>query len=178
MNRIFSWFYGTYLGGLYFSLLLWIDRKKSRPSKYLTPKEMAQVVRQYSLLNEGVNQVKGKVNKLINSRSKEEYHLTLSEIEDMINLAERDTDSIEAKFSKALREVYIKKSSQDVVTHTDMAKMIDQRIEDHREMWDHQQKRQLMRDIRKAEKQGDQELIKKLKTEFEIKYGRSNTRPQ
>lgn len=175
MKKVFGWFYGTALGGLYFQLLLWVDRKIDKPSKYLTPKEMAQIVKQYSLINDGVNEVKKKVNKLINSNSKEEYHLTLSEIEDMMNLAQRDNDSPQANFSKILRDVYIKKSNQDIVTHTDMAKMIDQRIEDHKEMWEHQQKRQLMREIRKAELSGDKQSLEKLRTEFKSKYGRSNS---
>ena len=62
MNKLINWFYTTRLGGLYFDFLLWSDRRKERKQlRYLTPKEIAQVVRQYSLIREGVKEVKSKV---------------------------------------------------------------------------------------------------------------------
>lgn len=176
MNFLLRWFYGTILGGIYFEFLLWIDKKRSKSPKYLSPKEVTQVIRQYSLLNEGVTQVKKKVNSLINSRNKEEYNLLLSELEDMMNLADRDSNTPQAKFSEILRDMAVKKSSKDINTHTEMAKMIEQRIEDTKELWDDQYKRKLMRDIRKASQLGDKDLVNKLQMEFQVKYGRSNTR--
>ena len=176
MNKLLTWFFSTSLGGLYFELLLWIDRKKSNPTKYLTPKEMAQIVRESNKTYEGVSKVKKKVNELINSRSSEEYHKALSELEDLTKLSTHEENSSQARFSKLLRSTYDLAKNRDIITHTDKAKMIDKRIQDMRELWDDKNKRQLLRGIRQARIEGNTQLADKLQTEFNNKYGRSSTR--
>jgi hypothetical protein len=125
---------------------------------------------------EGVSTIKKKVNELVNSRTKEEYHKVLCQIEDLTSLSYFDPSSEKAKFKTLIRDMYVKKRDKDIITNTDLAKAINQRIADHKEMWQHQEKRNLIRSIRKAAEIGDKELVKKLETEFRIKYGRSNTR--
>lgn len=176
-NIILNWLYGTVVGGLYFEFLLWLDRKMNKtPTRYLTPKEVAQINREYSKVAEGVVLMKNKVNSLLVSKSKEEYKKVLEEINDLVSYAEEKYDSPKAEFARILQNIYVKKGTKDINTHTEMAKMIDKRIQDTKEMWDHQAKRQLLRDIRKAGEAGDLELVSKLQTEFKLKYGRSNTR--
>jgi uncharacterized membrane protein YheB (UPF0754 family) len=172
MNTILSWFYGTYLGGLYFDILLWIDRKFNKP-KFLTPKEIAQVVREYSKIAEGTKQIKKNINELLNSKTKDEYHKVLSGIEDLTQLA---TDDSLEEFKSILRDMYVKKGNKDITTHIQMAKMIDQRIEDTKELWEDKAKRQLLRQIREAKQSNNTELVNKLQSEFKLKYGRYNTR--
>lgn len=100
MNKLVNWFYSTWLGGLYFELLLWLDRRNEKKQlRYLTPKEMAQIVRQYSILGEGVKEIKSKVNTLIQSRNKEEYDKVLKEIDDMVVLAELKPDDPKAQMN-------------------------------------------------------------------------------
>lgn len=176
MNKLLNWLYGSFIGGFYFEYLLWLDRKSNQSVKYLSPKEMAQIVKESSKLYEGVQVVKKKVNELVSSRTKEEYHKILCEIEDLTKLAHNDSDLERQKFSRMLRDVYVKKNDRDIVSHTDMAKMIDQRIQDHSEMWYANQKRHLLREIRQANKCGDMELAEKLVSEYKSKYGRSNAR--
>lgn len=176
MTKLRNLFYGTFLGGLYFEFLLWLDRRSDKSLKYLTPKEMSQIVKESSKLYEGVQVVKSKVNQLVNSRTKEEYHKILCEIEDLTKLTYNENNSERAKFSLMLREAYVKKRDKDVVSHTDMAKMIDQRIQDHSEMWYANEKRSLMRNIRQANQSGDKELAEKLVVEYNNKYGRSKSR--
>lgn len=171
MNRIINWFYTTWLGNLYFELLLWLDRRNERKNlRYLTPKEMAQIVRQYSLLGEGVKEVKHKVNTLISSRTKEEYDKVLKEIDDMVTLAERQANDPKAQFATFLKS-NMDFSNSDIKNTTDRAKMVDKRIKDMYELQADKVKRQKLRDIRQAQKEGNIELVKILKQEFEENYG-------
>ena len=176
MNKLINWFYTTALGGLYFEFLLWLDRRNDRPTRFLSPKEMAQIIRESNKTYDGVAKIKNKVNSLVQSRSTEEYHKILCEIEDLAGLAYNDENSDQAKFTELLRNMYVKHKTHDIVTVTDRAKMIDQRIQDTKEMWDHQAKRQLLRDIRKAGEAGDTQLLNKLQMEFKNKYGRTDSR--
>lgn len=174
-NTLLNWFYGTYFGGLYFEFLLWLDRHLDKPTRYLTPKEMATIVKESSKINDGVLLIKNKVNSLVHTRSKEEYHRVLSEIVDLTDLAEQQNPEV-ARFNNMLRQFYVKKGSKDINNHTELAKAIEQRIQDTKELWEHQEKRNLLRNIRKASISGDDQALKKLQEEFNNKYGKSNRR--
>lgn len=170
-NKIFNWFYSTWFGDLYFRFLLWKDEQEQKNSiRYLTPKEMAQVIRQYSILGEGVKEMKIKVNSLICSKNKEEYDKVLKQIEDMVTLAERDNNDPKAQFANFLRSK-MDLSNSDIKTTTDRAKMVNKRINDMYELQDDKLKRKLLRDIRKAEQSNDEKLVEELKTKFKEKYG-------
>lgn len=173
--RFLGWFYGTFLGGLFFEFLLWVDRRKER-KHFLNYKEVAQIVREYSLLDEGMKQIKSKVNSLIVTKSADEYNKLLLEIEDMVTLAERDTNHPKSQLADLLRDMYTKKGNQDIVTLTDRAKMVDKRINDMKELQQDKLKRQLLRKIRKFRIEGNTEEVEKLEQEFKEKYGRTNTR--
>lgn len=169
--KFLGWFYGTFLGGLFFEFLLWVDSKKA-PKQFLTYKEVAQVIREYSLVSEGMNRVKRKVNQLIVSKSADEYNKILSDIEDMLDLAEDDTNSEKAILVNALRQVSVKKGNKDITTLTERAKMVDQRINDMYELQNHVAKRQLLREIRRLRTEGNNEKADELKKEYDTKYGR------
>lgn len=175
-NNLLVLFYGTKLGGLIFEFLLWLDRRSDRPTKYLTPKEMAQIVREYSKVYEGVDQIKRKVKQLVQANSKEEYQRVLQEITDLVNLAsyEEEMNTPRAQFVDYLRQVQVKKGTQDIVTATDMAKMIDQRIEHTYAVQQDKLKRQLLREIRKERNLGNAEKVRELEQEYIKKYGRRN----
>jgi hypothetical protein len=175
-GKLTNWFYSTYVGGLYFELLLWVDRKTDNSTRYLTPKEMAQIIRESSQITDGVILMKQKINQLIRVKSKEEYQKTLEEIEDLVPYSEQEAGTDRAKFTEILREMYVKKGSKDIVTSTDKAKMIDQRIQDMHELHDHINKRNLLREIRLARNQGDVKQANRLEQEFMLKYGRPNSR--
>lgn len=146
--KLRDWFYTTKLGEYYFEFLLWLDRRADRP-RYLTPKEVSQVIRQYSLLNEGVGAVKQHVNSLIKAKNKEEYNSALKNIEDLAPLASRQGDATREQYANFLREVYVKKGDVDIATATDKAKMIEQRINDYKELQAHIVKRNAIREARK-----------------------------
>ena len=175
LNRFLGWFYSTFLGGMFFNFLLWVDRKRSK-KYYLTPKEVTQVIREYSLVNEGVLQIKKEVNKLITSKSAEEYNTILRSVENMISYAEGESDTPKARLADMLRSLYVKKGTKDIITLTDKAKMIDQRINDMKELQEHTIKRKLLTKIRNSYTEGNLELAQLLEQEFKTKYGRHNTR--
>lgn len=170
MNNILRWFYSSKIGGLYFEFLLWLDRKTSKP-RYMTPGAIAQVVRESHKISEGIKQVKNKVNALTQTRTKDEYNKVLGELEDLMQLAEYDKNSDRAAFIALLKSMDNGKIV-DVETNTEKAKMIERRINDHKELWAHKEKRDLIRKIRQAKSSGDINLVKKLGKEFEEKYGR------
>ena len=170
-TKIVNWLYSTWLGDLHLRYLIWRDSRAEVGPRYLTPKEMATVIKEYSLVAEGVTKVKKKVNALVASQSKEEYHRILSELENMIDLSEDDTDSAKAKFSQIVRDISVKKGNKDIVTSQDKLNMIHQRIDDYKELHQHQAKRNLMRQLRKARQDKNQELIQQLETELREKHG-------
>jgi ribosomal protein L17 len=137
----------------------------------LTPKEMAQVIRQYSLIGEGVKEVKHKVHALVQSRTKEEYEKTLSEIQDMVTLAERDANAPQSQVTSFLKS-NMDFSNSDIKSTTDRAKMVEKRINDMYELQEDKLKRTALRQIRQANKEGNTELANKLQEEWMKKYGR------
>lgn len=165
-------FYATFLGGFYLEFLLWLDGTRD-DKKYLTPKQMAQIVRESSKLAEGTLAIKTKVNALLSSRNKAEYELRLSEIQDLLPLSEyQDTNSSRATYVNFLRSIGDTSKIVDVETATDRAKMIDKKIEAVYELQDYNAKRQLAKSIKKLTLEGNQEEANKLRQEFKRKYGR------
>jgi hypothetical protein len=169
---ILNKFYGSFLGGLYLELLLWLDRK-GEDKKYLTPKQMSQIIRESSKLAEGTLAIKKKVNALVNSRTKEEYELTLSQLSDLLPLSEyEDRNSARAKYTEFLSKVGNVKKIVDVENATDRAKMIEKKIEATYELQAHVAKRNLLRELRKARVNKDEALAATLEKQYKEKYGR------
>lgn len=171
LNKIVYWFYGTWLGGKYLEFLLWKDEQNG-PERVVTPVEVQQIViqAQQMLYREGISKIKNHVNSIVNSKSKEEYETKLKELEDLIPFAERD-DSKLKEVKAALFGAYVKRD-KDIKNSKDFAKMIDQKIEDTKQLWKHKEKRDMLRAIRKLKMSGELEQAYKLEKEFFEKYGR------
>jgi hypothetical protein len=170
--KLRNWLYSTWIGDLYLSFLIWKDAKTDSGPRFLTPGEAATIIREYSLLTQGVTKAKKTVNALVASKSKEEYHRVLSELNNMIDLSDYDDNDVSRRqFGNVIREISVKKGNQDIVTPQDKLNMIHQRIEDYKELHAHQAKRNLMRQLRKARQENNQELAKQLETELREKYG-------
>ena len=174
--RFTNWYYSTTLGGWHLEFLLWWDRKNDKPN-YLSYREAQQIIRQYSLLDRGVTEVKQKVNALVRARSKEEYHAKLSEFDNLIDLAERDPDSAEGKFAALLKQTVVRKNNlgqeQDVITATDRARMIDTKIKAVYELQEHKIMRDMLRNIRNLRTEGKNEEANLLFKEWQEKYGKN-----
>lgn len=165
-------FYATFLGGLYLEFLLWLDGTRE-DKKYLTPKQMAQIVRESNKLAEGTLVMKTRVNALLNSKTKEEYELRLSEIQDLLPLSEyQDSNSPRAIYVNFLKSIGDTAKIVDVENATDRAKMIEKKIEAVYELQDYNAKRQLAKTIQKHIQEGNQEEANRLRQEFKRKYGR------
>jgi hypothetical protein len=170
INKIKYLFYTSVLGNLYFKYLLWSDRRKDRKRlRYLTPKEIQSVLREYSLIGEGVKEIKDKINSLVESKTPQEYNQVLQEIEDLAVLATRDIKDPKAQFANLLRSK-MDLSNVQIKNDTDFAKMIDSRIKDMYNLQEYRAKRQLLRDYKKAKLEGNLELAAKLKSELEEKH--------
>lgn len=174
--KFINWYYSTTLGGLHLEFLLWWDRKNDKPN-YLSYREAQQIIRQYSLLDRGVTEMKQKVNLLVRAKSKEEYHAKLSEFDNLIDLAERDPDSAEGKFAALLKQSVVRKNNlgheQDVITATDRAHMIDKKIQAVKELQEHKAMRDMLRNIRNLRTEGKNKEADILFKEWQIKYGKT-----
>lgn len=170
MNRLLQWFYGTYIGAKYLEFLLWYDEKQG-PKPQLTRTELQQVIAeaQKFAYREGVSQMKRNIHKLMQSKTKEEYQRVLGTIEDLMDHAKKDPNNL-TKLRETLYKSYIRTSGRDITSATEHAKMIDQRIKDYKELYKHQEKRNMLRNIRKLRQAGEMEQALKLQREFEEKY--------
>lgn len=161
MSKISNWFYGTTVGGWYFELLLWLDRKQTRANlKQLTPGEISTVVQQKSLIADGVSAIGRKVNKIKNLNT-----------EDLVPLAAYDTTSSRFQVVETLKS-RMDLSNVDIKNDTDKAKMIDKRIQDMNDLQAYTIRRNLVKDIRAARRAGEHARLKELEQEFKQKYGR------
>lgn len=141
--KIKEWFYRTIVGSWYLDFLIW---KNQRNKSNVVPIAVPQAIRQYSLVTEGINLIKRKIN--VNAASKEEYHKTLSTTEDLTPLAENE-DPNKKIYADYIRETSVKKGSSDIETDLDRAKMIEQRINDYKDLQAHVEKRKALREARK-----------------------------
>lgn len=136
MSKISNWFYGTYVGGLYFDFLLWLDSKQSN-TKQLTPGEISTIVQQKNLIADGVNAIGRKVTKVRNFTAN--Y--------DLVPLAAYEEGSSRSKTVESLKS-RMDLSNVDIKTDTDKAKMIDKKINDTYELHRHIEKRKEQRKLR------------------------------
>ena len=167
-----DWLLRTRLGSWYLEFLMWLDKKQEKP-RYLTPSEMATIIRESNKIADGMKLVKRKVNDLVESKSKEEYDKKLKEIQDLAVLAvdEKDTTSDRAIFINILKQSQVR-HGKDIVTIKDRAKMIEGRIGDMYSLQEHKVKRNMLREIRKLENERNFAKANQLRDEFEAKYGR------
>lgn len=164
----------NYIVCKYYEFLLWLDSISDKKGRYLTPSEVKLIIRQYNLIEDGVNRIKKKVNSLVKSKTKEEYHKILLQISNLIDLSEEEPDSPKTQLIMLLRQIYYDKIDKkcDVETEEDKIEMINTRINHYKELHKHKEKRELIRKIREAKKQNNKELELKLTAEFNEKYGK------
>lgn len=165
-----KWFYTTFLGELYFRYLLWQDHRKFKKDIKNLNLSVQQVLinRQSELYRQGIKKIKNKVNNLVASKTPEEYDRVLKELGDLTSLSV--SDKLDPGVN-ALYQAYVKKDS-DIKTDTDMARMVEERIQHHKERWKFQEEKQLVRQIRKAKQEQNLELVQQLEQKWKEDYGR------
>lgn len=172
MKKIKRLFYISFLGNIYFSFLLWLDRRKEKKERKLPNFTTKQIVRQTSQMyyEQGMHQLKTKINSLVKTTSTEEYVKALDETQELIKLAELEPED-RNELSELLYKIAVKKG-KDLNTDMDFAKMIDKRINDYRELQRYKVERELLRKIRDAKVSGSLDIAKTLEEEWRSKYGR------
>lgn len=170
--KLINWIWSTWIGDLYFRYLIWVDAKADKLPRFMSPKEMATIIKEHSLLADGVNVVKGKVNTLVTERTSNEYHRVLSKVDDMIDLSKNEANDGRNAMAQVVREIAVKKGNRDIVTPQDKLNMINQRIDDYKELHAHIEKRNLFRAHRKAVQANNPELAAELLKTIQERYGK------
>lgn len=171
-HKLVNWMWSTWIGDLYFRYLIWVDAKAYKLPKFMSPKEMATIIKEHSLLADGVNVVKGKVNQLVTERNASEYHRVLSNVDNMIDLSKNDKEDGRNAMAQVVHEIAVKKGNRDIVTPQDKLNMINQRIDDMKELHAHIEKRNLFRAHRKAVLENKAEEAEQLLKTIQEKYGK------
>jgi hypothetical protein len=138
-------FYRSFLGGLYMEVLLFLDRRSDKQRRHLTPGEVSQIIREHSLLYEGVKVVKRNINSLVTKEKN--LNRVLTEAGDL-TLQATDNTSSKAQVINSIRSS-LDFSNKDIKNDTDYAKMLDKRIRDYDELHSHINKRNALREARK-----------------------------
>jgi len=175
-NKIIERFYRTWLGNLYLYFLLWLDEKRG-PEPVVPNHEVNQLVitAQQFAYKEGLRNMKKHVNSLVKAETKEEYQKVLSQIDNLIKHAKSDSKEKE-KLTEALYKAWVFTGGRDIKSSKERAKMIEKRIDDYKELQEHKLKRKLMKEIRVAEREGNEELVNQLQKEWKEKYGQNSRR--
>jgi len=166
IDKLARMFYTSYLGNLYFNFLIWWDyyKSKRKPIGYSSSAHRVVISATKAAYEQGLKQVKTKVAEAINAVDGN-HDKALHQIGDIIELAEKDYKSE----IEILKKMHVK-NGQDVKNDTDKAKMIDQRIQDYKELHRFKEERTILRQIRKAKTDGNIELADKLTKEWQDKY--------
>lgn len=167
------WFYSTWLGGKYLEFLLWLDEQNNSDRGVLSTKEVHQIVIQAQQMayREGMSRMKKRVHELVEAKTTEEYKKALQKVENLIDLA-RTEESDLTNLREALYKAYVRTSGKDISNATEHAKMINKRISDYKELHSHQEKRNMLRDIRKLRREGKDSDALELEQQFKERYAR------
>lgn len=119
---------------------------------------------------QGLLNLKKEINSLVGSeKTTENYEKILSKYkQDLLVFAKNKSQLSKAK--QILKKALFKEKTKDVSNRKEKKEMISTRINHMYELQDYKLKRQLLRDIKQAEKKGNLELTNKLKKEFSKKY--------
>lgn len=173
LNKFKKLFYTSILGEYYFRLLLWKeDRKlKKRTKDFVNVSDIKYLITHNinkQNYEQGMSAIKNNINYLLKAKTKEEYQAVLKTIENLIDYSCNITNQ---PYMDKLKSVYIYKD-KDIKNDTDMARMVQQRINDYSELYRHQDSRRLLRDIRTARKNNNHELVHELEQTWKEKYGK------
>jgi len=172
MKKIINWFVDNYV-----LIKFWVDQNvlekdldkelqyyTSRPNQIIFESDTQ---RKYS---EGLSTVKQKINQVSKRGSKEDYMDALGSMRELIALANNETVS-QRMLRKTLERMYVHYGS-DMKSKQDKVEMIDTRIEHYEELRKYNVERCLRKDIKKARKDGNEELALKLENDWREQYGK------
>jgi len=173
MKKIINWLVDKYV-----LIKFWVDqtileKDLDRELQYYTSMQ-SQVIfdsetqRKYS---EGLSTVKQKINQASKRGSKEDYREALESMRELIALANNETVS-QRVLRKTLERMYVHYGS-DVKSNRDKVDMIDTRIGHYEELRKYNIERRLLKGIKKARKDGNEELALRLESDWREQYGKT-----
>lgn len=163
MTKILKWFFATKLG---YHILLWhVTRKENKFVEEFSGSfsnrpmiELSQDTVQQKY-QEGLHVLKSKVRN-------GSYQLETEE--ELLKLAREETPE-QKQFRKVMEQVYIYKG-QDVKDDISKNKMIDKRIGDYYALQKYNEERELLKQIRQAKKNDDNDLAERLENEWKQRF--------
>jgi uncharacterized membrane protein len=162
-------FYTSIFGRIYFEFLLWLDRRAEKAeTKQLINTIIAEINITKEKYDKSITNLKTKIK---DEATDGDYDKVLKSKENLISLTENEEEHLK-KRAELLKSVMVKRGDKDINNNTEMARMVDSRINDYRTLHRDINMRQLLREIRKAEKEGNSQLAESLKVELKEKYGR------
>lgn len=163
-------FYTSIFGRFYFEFLLWLDR---RVAKKETKQYLNNIRIEINATREKYEKALCKIKSKVNEEAKESNHHKVLKVKgDLVSIAEEEEDEFLKKRAEIMKSAIVKKGDKDIKSDTDMAKMVESRINDYKALHKDIAMRQLLRRIRQAEREGDSQLADSLKLELKEKYGR------
>jgi len=114
---------------------------------------------------EGIALVKNKINSMAAGGKTIEYDSALRQVEDLIKLGREETSS-----QRALRKILTNLAS---LPEKPRKQMIQERIGHYIELQKYNEERTLIKQIKQARKEQDNQLADKLLEEWKIKYGKT-----
>jgi hypothetical protein len=148
IDKIRKIFYSSWIGGLYFEFLLWWDRRKQeRDLAYRSPSNKVVYNATKESYRLGVTRIKARIREMSKDSSKASLEAVLAEAPELLDYAVNNDPNGHAEALK----LYVRKD-KDIKSNTDKALMIDQRIQDYKELHKHIEARQKLREQRKKGK--------------------------
>lgn len=165
VNKLKKLFYASFLGEIYFRLLLLWDKHVNTQEELLDLTTQPIVIEaQKALYEKGIKKLKHKMKELTEARTKEEQENILSDIDDILSLSRNESEN-SVKRQQVLKAMHVRKGT-DLKTDLDKAKMMQDRIEDMHKYRKAVEFRNLTRELRKARQANNIELSKELEEKW------------
>ncbi len=170
MKKLISWFYTTKLGQW------WLEKQALKKHKELEATLNGLTVKENVSLyfdstqhkyQEGISNVKRKINDEVKIKNFENYNLSLKNKE-LIELAKDETVE-QANFRRMMEKIFVHKDV-DVKDQVEKFEMIEKRIDDFYELQRYNEERQLLKNIRSAKRKGDLQLAERLTNDWKQKF--------
>jgi len=171
-SRIKRRLYTSKLGGWYFELLLWLDRRKQiSETKALLNEPTMEINRSKENYDKAVDKLNETVLTKAQATGKSYNEILLGYGENLIDTMSHSTQHRQDR-ANLIKKFAVKQGDKDVVNDLDKARMIQSRIEDYDILREANAKRKLRRELRAAYAEGNAELVSSLESKLKGKYGR------
>lgn len=151
INKVKRVILSTFIGNIYFNFLLWLDFKKdqlNRANKFSKTQTKMVYSAVKASYNEGFTKIRDKITTELKNGNREHNEKVLEKTEELLKLAEEE--KLQKDIELLRQACYYK--DKDIQNDTQMAHMVERRIKDFKELHAHKERRQKLREQRKADK--------------------------